>query len=228
MHNFHISLYLRKIFSMSTSLLFWDRVSFQNPVFPKLHFTDYQWLLSLLTSNIQTFAIGSVQQVHLYWWFCPVWVLGVLQKVQQWAVESLPWDGLCLKENNKMIYLTGNHRCPCFKYLRASKHQSLAQFSSLGLTTFIGRSACCLTSIDSSLSSLHYVTFVIVTDTELFCNFNVYWVPRVFRYQGKHFCNKYVFITNISVNSHEPLILFIKDIRRSLMLTCDGSWKWVS
>ena len=46
-----------------------------------------------------------------------------------------------------MIYLTGNHRCPCFKYLRASKHQSLAQFSSLGLTTFIGRSACCLTSI---------------------------------------------------------------------------------
>lgn len=145
MHNFHISLYLRKIFSMSTSLLVWDRVSFQNPVFPKFHFTDYQWLLSLLTSNIQTFAIGSIQQVHLYWRFCPVWVLGILQKVQQWAVESLPWKGLCLKENNKMIYLTGNHRRPCFKYFRASKHQSLAQFSSLALTTFIGRSSCCLT-----------------------------------------------------------------------------------
>ena len=114
---------------MSTSLLFWDRVSFQNPVFPKLHFTDYQWLLSLLTSNIQTFAIGSIQQVHLYWWFCPVWVLGVLQKVQQWAVENLLWRGLCPKENNKMIYLAGSHRRPCFKYFRASKHQSLAQFS---------------------------------------------------------------------------------------------------
>lgn len=82
-----------------------------------------------------------------------------------------------------MIYLTGNHRRPCLKYFRASKHQSLAQFSSLGLTTFIGRSACCLTSTDSSLSPLHYVTFVIVTDTKLFCNFNVYWVPRVFRYR---------------------------------------------
>lgn len=45
---------------------------------------------------------------------------------------------------------------------------------------------------------------------------------------GKILCNKYVFITNISVNSHESLILSIKDIRRSLMLTCDGSWKWAA